>query len=63
MATRTIEVIVEPTGELRIDAIGFTGADCEKATKFLEAALGRAKLRSKKPEYYRTVRQEQRLQR
>lgn len=63
MATKSIEVLIEPTGELKIDAVGFTGADCERATKFLEAALGRAKLTSKKPEFYRIARQEQTLQR
>ena len=37
---RTIEVIVSPIGDIRIDAVGFQGADCEKATRFLEEALG-----------------------
>ena len=37
---RTIEIIIAPTGEIQIDAVGFKGPDCEKATKFLEEALG-----------------------
>ena len=37
---RTIEVTVSPIGDILIDAIGFKGADCEKATRFLEEALG-----------------------
>ena len=48
----TIEVIVAPSGEIQIDAIGFTGADCEKATRFLEEALGAVNHRAKKPEYH-----------
>jgi len=36
----TIEIIIAPTGEITIDAVGFRGADCEKATHFLEEALG-----------------------
>jgi len=48
----TIEVIVSPIGDIQIDAIGFQGADCEKATRFLEEALGVVGNRVKKPEYH-----------
>ncbi len=48
----TIEIIVTPTGEIQIDAVGFKGADCEKATKFLEEALGTIGKKIKKPEYH-----------
>jgi DUF2997 family protein len=47
----TIEVIVSPNGEVQIDAVGFKGADCEKATRYLEEALGVVSNRVKKPEY------------
>ena len=40
---RTIEIIIGTTGEIQIDAVGFKGADCEKATAFLEAGLGRGR--------------------
>ncbi len=53
MTQRTIEITISPSGEIKIDAIGFTGADCEKATAFLEKALGTAKAKTCKPEYYR----------
>ena len=33
MNGRTIEVTVAPDGSLSIDAVGFQGADCEKATR------------------------------
>ena len=49
---RTIEVTVSPRGEILIDAIGFKGADCEKATRFLEEALGVVGQKQKKPEYH-----------
>ena len=49
---RTIEIIVSPAGDITIDAVGFQGTDCEKATKFLEEALGTTNTRAKKPEYY-----------
>ena len=50
----TIEIIVAPNGEIKIDAIDFKGADCEKATRFLEEALGVIDRRAKKPEYHQT---------
>jgi hypothetical protein len=53
---RTIEVIIGPTGEIKIDAVGFKGADCEAATKFLEDALGVVGQKVKKPEYHQTNR-------
>ena len=49
----TIEVLVSPTGEITIDAVGFKGADCEQATKYLEDALGCEKQKQRKPEYHR----------
>ena len=48
----TIEVIVSPKGEIQIDALGFKGADCEQATRYLEEALGVIDNRVKKPEYH-----------
>ena len=60
MNKRTIEVTVEPTGSIVIEAVAFKGADCEKATQYLEEALGVAGQRTKKPEYYqRTLHQHQ----
>ncbi len=59
----TIEVIVSPTGEIIIDAVGFKGVDCERATRYLEEALGVVGDRVKKPEYHArsTSRTQQRL--
>jgi hypothetical protein len=48
---RTIELMISPTGDLQLDAIGFKGTDCEKATAFLEKALGQIANRQHKPEY------------
>jgi len=58
---KTIEVVVNTGGGIRIDAVGFKGADCERATAFLEKALGTVKGRTKKPEYHRQVQAQQRL--
>ena len=61
MTRKTIEVVVGPAGELKIEAVGFAGADCEKATAYLEQALGVIKVRQKKPEYYRELKQHQKV--
>jgi len=58
---KTIEVIVRTDGTLKIDALGFGGPDCEKATAFLEKALGRTTGKTKKPEYHRQVKRQQRV--
>lgn len=36
-----IEVVVSPKGETKIETKGFTGAECQKASRFLERALGK----------------------
>ena len=60
---RTIEIIVSPIGDISIDAVGFKGPDCEKATRFLEEALGVVGQKIKKPEYHQrsTTRNQQRI--
>jgi hypothetical protein len=50
---KTIEVIIAPTGQLTINAAGFSGTDCEKATAFLEQALGVLATKQRKPEWHR----------
>jgi len=57
----SIEIIVGLKGELKIDAVGFKGLDCEKATRFLEEALGVAGQKTRKPEYYQRSKQHQQL--
>jgi hypothetical protein len=48
----TIEVTVSPTGEIKIEAEGYTGSSCEEATRFLEEALGLPGKRTRKTEFY-----------
>jgi len=61
--TRTIEIIFSSSGEIQIDAVGFKGADCEQATRFLEEALGSVHQKQRKPEYHQRnkVRNQQRI--
>lgn len=60
---KTIEVIVASDGQLKIEAVGFAGADCEKATTFLEQALGVTSTRKRKGDYYQsaTVKKQQKV--
>ena len=51
----TIEIIVSPTGEFTIEGVGFKGASCEQATKFLEQALGVVAAKAKKSEFHQST--------
>lgn len=55
---RSIEILIAPDGTLTIDALGFKGADCDQATKFLEAALGLTAGKQRKPEWHQTTRRQ-----
>ncbi len=59
---KTIEVVISPNGETKIETKGFAGSSCQEASQFLEQALG-AKV-SEKPtaEFYQTQPQEQVIQ-
>ena len=58
---RSIEVVVDARGGLQIEAMQFQGADCEKATRFLEEALGECRERRRKPEYQARTKARQRV--
>lgn len=49
---KSIEVLVKADGAIKVEAKGFVGMDCEKATKQLEEALGSAGNRIKTKEYF-----------
>jgi hypothetical protein len=49
---RIVEILITPSGKLTINAAGFTGTDCEKATAFLEQALGQLTAKQRKPEWH-----------
>jgi hypothetical protein len=48
---KRIDIDIGPDGGIAIDAVGFSGPDCEEATRFLEEALGEPASRQHKPEY------------
>jgi hypothetical protein len=49
---KTVEIIINASGQLTINAAGFSGTDCEKATAFLEQALGKLAAKQRKPEWH-----------
>ena len=49
---KVVEILISPSGQLTINAAGFVGADCEKATAFLEQALGQLTSKQRKPEWH-----------
>ena len=54
--SKTIEILVSPIGDIRVEAVGFRGPECEKATRFIEEALGQVQARQKKPEFHAAAR-------
>jgi len=60
MKRKSIELTVAPDGRINIEAVGFSGPDCEKATAFLEQVLGETTGKQHKPDYYRRARVQQR---
>jgi hypothetical protein len=50
---KRIAIDIGLDGTVAIDAVGFSGPDCEQATKFLEEALGQTTSRQLKPEHRR----------
>ncbi len=56
---REIEITIFRDGTSKVDAKGFAGAGCQKATEAIEIALGGTdpanKKDSKKPDFYASV--------
>lgn len=51
---KAIVIDISAAGTVKVDAQGFNGVGCDKATEQIEIALGGAgvKKKTKKPEYY-----------
>ncbi len=53
---KTIEIIVSPEGQTRLETKGFSGQECQQASRFLEKALGQTAKEQLKPEFYQIER-------
>ncbi len=60
---RRILVRVSPIGETTVEAEGFKGNGCEAATKAIEDALGKTRVRNRKPDFWRQSQSHQNPQR
>jgi hypothetical protein len=55
---KTIEITVSAKGETKVETKGFTGNDCQAASRKLELALGARQSESLKSEFYQQARAE-----
>lgn len=49
---KELEITIGPDGVVHVDVKGVKGKSCADLVKFLEVALGEAKDRKLKPDYY-----------
>jgi hypothetical protein len=49
---KIIEIIVSPTGQTTVQTKGFSGANCQEASRFIEQALGRRSNEQLTGEFY-----------
>ena len=59
---KTIEVIISPKGETKLETRGFAGSSCQQASQFLEQALGTKVSEMPTTEFYQTQPQGQTIQ-
>ena len=52
MKTKTIEVIISPNGQSRVETKGFFGQECRDASRFLETVLGKTTSESLTAEFH-----------
>ena len=60
--SRTIEIIVAPNGQARVETKGFVGSECHQASQFIERALGQQTDELLKPEFHQTATSRQQIQ-
>ena len=60
--SRTIEIIVAPNGQTRVETKGFTGSECRDASRFVEQALGQQVDELLTPEFHQTATSRQQIQ-
>jgi len=59
---KIIEITITPTGDTSVETKGFSGAECRRASEFIETALGRWTGEQLTADFYATQGQHQRLQ-
>lgn len=51
---KSVEVIVDTDGNIKVEAVGFVGHACDLATKAFVDAMGKSKGSVKKKEWFQT---------
>jgi hypothetical protein len=59
---KIIEVVVSPKGETIVETKGYTGSDCQLASKWLEQGLGVVADDRLTAQYYQTETSQQQIQ-
>ena len=59
---KTIEIVVDPKGGIKVQTRGFTGSECREASRFVEQALGAKLAETLTPEFYQEQKSDQRLE-
>ena len=57
--SQTIEIIISPQGETRLETKGFTGSQCRQASQFIEQALGQRTGEQLTAEFHQPASQQQ----
>ena len=57
--SKTIEIIVAPNGQLRVETKGFVGSECRDASRFIEKALGQQADEILKAEFHQSAENQQ----
>jgi hypothetical protein len=55
---KTIEIVVAPNGQTRVETKGFSGSECCQASQFIEQALGQRQHEQLKAEFYQAQNQQ-----
>lgn len=59
---KTIEIIVQPDGQTKMETKGFVGSECQQASKFLERALGQRTSEQLTAEFYAKATEQENVQ-
>ena len=59
---KTIEIVISPTGQTRVETKGFAGPECRQASEFIEKALGKRTSEQLTAEFHQQATNQQSLQ-
>ncbi|MCH9791187.1 MAG: DUF2997 domain-containing protein [Planctomycetes bacterium] len=57
--SKTIEIVVSPTGQTQVQTKGFVGSQCRQASQFIEQALGKQTREELTAEFHQRASQQQ----